>query len=307
MDKTLEKIYCSFGNDFQNAVKNINKEINEVRIRSDKPVVIYINGKPYLLEKYGNISMLENYSELNSYIIISINELKNAFARLCEYSVYKHQNNINNGFITVHGGHRIGICGTAVASAENIKSVIDITSLNIRIAREYIGCSDIFLKLVNIENGVLICGVPSTGKTTLLRDLSRNLSVSFCKKISVIDERSEITSSFNGQSIFDMGFCDIYCGYKKRRGVIQAIRTMSPDYIICDELTGNDIESVMCTVNYGVKLIATVHCDSLDNALKNPSISSLLRTHAFGKIVFLKSNSFCEIDKIYNLEDITFA
>ena len=79
---------------------------------------------------------------------------------------------------------------------------------------------------------------------------------------------------------------------------------MSPDFIICDELTGDDIESVIYTVNYGVKLIATVHCDTLSNALKNPSILNLLKTRAFGEMVFLKRNEFCEIDKIYALEDI---
>ena len=304
MDKTLESIFNCFGNEFYIAVTKIKTDINEVRIRSDKPVVIYIWNSPFLLLRNGGTVPLENFDESNIYISVTFNNLKSAFERLCEYSIYKHQNNINNGFITVRGGHRIGICGTAVNNTDNIKSVIDITSMNIRIAKQYIGCSEIFLKNTDIEKGILICGVPSTGKTTLLRDLSRSLSKNYCKKVSVIDERSEISSTFNGKSIFDMGLCDVYCNYTKSKGIIQAIRTMSPDVIVCDELTGDDIESVIYTVNYGVKLIATVHCDNLNSALKNPSILSLLKTHAFGEIVFLESKSFCKIDKIYKLEDI---
>lgn len=304
MDKTLDNIFNCFDSDFYNTIKNIKAEISEVRIRCDNPVIVYIYNKPFLILKSGDTIPLKNINESSNYISVSFATMKNAFGRLCEYSIYKHQNNINNGFITVRGGHRIGICGTAVSNSDNIKSVTDITSMNIRVARQFIGCSENFLNCVDVEKGVLICGVPSTGKTTLLRDLSRVLSEQYCKKISVIDERSEISSTFNGQSIFDMGLSDIYCGFPKNKGVIQAIRTMSPDFIICDELTGDDIESVIYTVNYGVKLIATVHCDTLNNALKNPSILSLLKTNAFGEIVFLKRNSFCEIDKIYSSEDI---
>ena len=306
MDKTLENIFNCFDKFFYTVMKNIKYDINEVRIRSDKPVVIYIKNKPYFITKNSDIIPLEKFGTINDYVIVTFAALKNAFSGLCEYSIYKYQNDINNGFITVRGGHRIGICGTAVNNTNNIKSVIDITSMNIRIARQYIGCSEIFLKSINIKKGVLICGVPSTGKTTLLRDLSRTLSENYYEKVSVIDERSEISSTFNGKSIFDMGLCDVYCNYPKSKAIIQAIRTMSPNLIVCDELTGDDIESVIYTINYGVKLIATVHCDNLNNALKNPSILSLLKTRAFGEIVFLESKSFCKIDKIYNLEDIEF-
>ena len=304
MDKSLNHIFLCFGEEFYNSIKKINADINEIRIRTEKPVVVYIRGEPFLLQTNGNLTPMNSFNEKTIYTTVSFSALRKAFERLCDYSVYKHQNDINNGFITVHGGHRIGICGTVVDNSADIRNVTDITSLNIRIARDYIGCSNEILNRVNFSSGVLICGVPSSGKTTLLRDLSRNLSLRLCKKAAVIDERSEIASCFNGRSMFDLGFCDIYSGFKKAHGVVQAIRTMSPDYIICDELTGNDIESVVCTVNYGVKLIAAVHCDCLENALKNPSIVSLIRTGAFGTVVFLKSNDFCEIEKIVCREDI---
>ncbi len=301
MDKTLEAVFRCFGSDFYNSLNKADKNISEVRIRNEKPVVLYIDNQPFFIDSSGRI-FSPDFS-LDS-IKFTFSEIKNAFCKLCEYSVYKHQNDINNGFITVRGGHRIGICGTGVLSDSEIKSVVDITSMNIRAAREYIGCSEDFFKNVDYENGVLICGVPSSGKTTLLRDISRTLTAEKLFKAAVIDERCEISSSFNGRSNFDLGLCDIYCGYPKDKSVFQAIRTMSPDFIICDELTGNDIESVSQTLNYGVRLIATVHCDSLNNALKNPSITKLIKTKAFRKIIFLDSKSPCRVNDIYDLEDI---
>ena len=305
MDRTIENIYVSFGREFYETIKKIDKIINEIRLRCSKPVVIYISGKPFLIDKNGCITGLENYdSTIKNYLTADFNTLKKAFERLCDFSVYKHQININNGFITVLGGHRIGICGTAVAAQFGIKNVTEITSVNVRLAHEYIGCSDELLRRVSVDDGVLLCGVPSCGKTTLLRDISRNLSVNYCEKVSVIDERSELFSVVNGQAVFESGFCDIYSCYPKREGIFQAIRTMSPDYIVCDELTGSDVDSVIQTVNYGVKIISTVHCDCLENALKNSSIVNLLKTNAFGKIVFLKKREFGKISKIYNVGDI---
>ncbi len=305
MKQGIESIFSSFGKELCDALIKINLDINEIRIRAGQPVVIYINGKPFLIERSGKFISLNEYNYTkHNYIIIDFITIKKAFEKLCEYSIYKYQQNINNGFITVLGGHRIGICGTAVLSVSGIRNITDVISVNIRFAREYIGCSDELLRSVSVENGLLLCGVPSSGKTTLLRDISRNLSVKYCDKVSVVDERYEIFSVIDGQAVFDSGFCDVYSGYPKQDGIFQAIRTMSPDYIVCDELTGSDVDSVMQTVNYGVKLISTIHCDSPENALKNSSIVNLLRTNAFGKIVFLKKHEFGKISQIYNLEDL---
>lgn len=305
MKQGIESIYAAFGNEFYEAIIKIDKDINEIRIRAGQPVVIYINGKPFLVERTGRTISLKDYDgSMDNYIKIDFITIKKAFEKLCEFSIYRYQQNINNGFLTVPGGHRIGICGTAVVSMSGIKNVTDVMSVNIRLAREYIGCSDELLRRVRVDNGLLLCGVPSCGKTTLLRDISRNLSVEYCDKISVIDERYEIFSVINGQPVFNSGFCDVYSGYPKQDGIFQAIRTMSPDYIVCDELTGGDVDSVMQTVNYGVKLISTIHCDSPENALKNSSILNLLRTNAFEKIVFLKKREFGTISKVYNLEDL---
>ena len=302
MDKTLEAIFKCFGNEIYKYIDKIEHDINEVRIHSGRPIVLYIGNTPYVIRKNGYIETLDINCNYDNYISVSFGVIKEAFARLCEFSVYKYQHDINNGFITVKGGHRIGICGTAVLSDKELHSVINITDINIRAAREYIGCSDSLLKQTGTNTGILLCGVPSTGKTTLLRDISRNLSVCYLKKVSVIDERSELSSTFHGISSFDLGLSDIYSCYPKKTAIVQAIRTMSPDFIVCDELTGDDIESVMLTLNYGVKIISSVHCDSFENALKNPFVFGLIQTGAFKKIVFLQNGNFCKINKIYSLE-----
>ena len=258
MDKTLEAIFKCFGNEIYQYIDKIEHDINEVRIHSGRPIVLYIGNTPYVIRKNGYIETLDINCNYDNYISVSFGVIKEAFARLCEFSVYKYQHDINNGFITVKGGHRIGICGTAVLSDKELHSVINITDINIRAAREYIGCSDSLLKQTGTNTGILLCGVPSTGKTTLLRDISRNLSVCYLKKVSVIDERSELSSTFHGIS--------------------------------------------MLTLNYGVKIISSVHCDSFENALKNPFVFGLIQTGAFKKIVFLQNGNFCKINKIYSLE-----
>ena len=306
MDKYSEVVFSALGDQIQNVITNYYENITEIRLRSDKPIVIYLKTIPYLITKKSELYPLCEYDKDKSYLQLSHAELKNIFVSMCEHSVYKHQENINNGFITIKGGNRVGVCGTAVNNTDSIKNVTDITSMNIRIAKEYIGCADDLLNTTEIDDGLLLCGIPATGKTTMLRDIARTLTLKRCKKVSVIDERMEIAASSNGKSRFDLGFSDIYSGYRKDKAIIMAIRTMSPDYIISDELTGCDIESVKKAVNYGVKMIATVHCDCLKKALKNESVKALLKTGAFGRVVFLRSHTFSEISESYGLECLSF-
>lgn len=302
MTDSTKYILDCFGEKLSLAAAPYIRDLTEIRIRADRPVVIYIKNRPYAVLSDTTVSPLNKLPE--NPLIISANELKTAFAHMCEYSVYKHQNDINSGFITVRGGHRIGLCGTAVILNNEIKTVSELTSLNIRIAAEYLGCADEFFKLTDFENGVLICGVPCSGKTTLLRDIARQLTVMYFHKVSVIDERLEISSMYRGRTPFDLGLSDIYCGYPKLSAIIQSIRTMSPDYIVCDELTGSDAQGVLSAVNFGVKLLASVHCDSVKNAVKNPSIMKLLKTGAFQKVVFLDELIPCKIKEIYDPEDL---
>ena len=303
MDSTVSSIIKCFGSELFNSLKDTENDINEIRIRKDRPVIAYKSNRPYIVTKQG----LEQFSldrTEGEYIIINGSQIKNAFAQLCAYSVYRFQSDINNGFITVNGGHRIGVCGTYIGENGAMRSVRDITSLNIRIAREYKGCSKKLIEITGCGGGILICGVPSSGKTTMLRDISRILSTEKMLKVSVVDERGELSAFSRSENSFDLGLCDIYCGYPKQQAIISAVRTMSPDLIVCDELTGQDIDSVRLTVNYGVKITASVHCDCIENAVKNVSLVRLLKTNAFKSIVFLSGCMQGKIEKIYNIGEV---
>lgn len=279
-------------------------DLREIRVRANKPIVVCLGSEMYFISDCGQ--PFELTSNWKKPLTVTSDELINTCLKLCEFSVYKRQGEINNGFITVDGGHRIGLCGTAVMNEGKIRSVTDISSMNIRIARQFNGCADEFLSVTPVC-GTLIVGVPSSGKTTILRDISRQLSTVYAKKVAVIDERFELSASHGGSPYFDMGLCDVYCGYPKHIAAIQAIRTMSPDIVICDELTGDDTESIQACVNLGVTVIASVHGSGLESVIKNHQMYSLLKTGAFERLVLLSGDIPCRIAAVTETEELNLA
>ena len=234
--------------------------------------------------------------------ICTKNEIFEIFHNICNYSVYSRQYEINNGYITIKGGHRAGICGTAVTNGESIVNIKDISTINIRISREIKGCSKELLNFINPQKGILICGPPSSGKTTLIRDIARSISYQY--KTSLIDERNEISATVNGVSQNNIGLCDVYNNYKKSVAIEQAVRTMSPQVIVCDELGScEDITAVKNGVNCGVSFIATVHCDCEKDLLLRENLKNLMKTYAFSKIVFLDTRE--NVGKIKKTMDIS--
>ena len=280
------------------AVSPYSDELCEVRLRAECPVVVYLLDRPFFVRASGTLTNEPS----DDCIGVSFGQLRDAFARLCEFSVYKHLDNAANGFITFKGGHRVGVCGSAVVSAGKVVSVCDIKSLNIRFAKQITGCADLILSDVSVKDGLLLCGAPSSGKTTILRDLARTLSLKHMKKTAVVDERSEIASCFGGRCGFDVGLSDVYSGYPKSAAMMLAVRTMSPDIIICDELTGEDAEAVSASLGCGVSVISAVHCGSLSSARKNSSIRSLMSTGAFPKIAFLSGGIPAGLSGVYDSE-----
>ena len=180
----------------------------------------------------------------------------------CDYSVHSYARQLAQGFITLSGGHRAGFAGTAVAEGGNVSAIRDITSVNLRIAREFTGCSDeLYYRLpVGGMRSLLIIGRPMSAKTTVLRDFARNLSVNGYK-VAVIDERCEIAGSS-----FDLGTnTDVLSGYPKKAGFVTALRALSPDFIVCDEIAGDAGEVAEC-LGSGVGVVMTMHCGSLEEA-----------------------------------------
>lgn len=210
---------------------NLEKEIQEIRIRVNRPIVLKLRYRDILI----------NY-------LISSTDILNILERLCENSIYAYKNQICNGFITIKGGHRIGITGSAVIENNKIVNLKYITSLNFRIAREVKGCSEKILnEVIDFENSniynTLIVSPPGKGKTTMLRDLIRNISngiekINFRgKTVGVVDERGEIAAMYRGIPQNDIGIrSDVIENISKPEGIRILIRTMAPEIIACDEI-----------------------------------------------------------------------
>lgn len=298
-----EKIrYLISAIDNDNAVK-----IKEIRIKSSFPIsIISIDRKAFL--KY-NGGLTENPSE-DGVFIASKNDMDEAVRRLCDFSFHSFQNEMKNGYITVRGGHRVGICATAVTDAMgNLTAIKNVSSLNIRISREVFGCADelIYSLYKNDIKSVLIVGEPASGKTTLLRDAALRLSgeeFNFLR-VCVVDERKEITSTYDGFAKNKIGVsCDVLDGYPKAEGMMIALRAISPDVIVCDEIGDEkDVYAIQKIANAGVKLLATIHSSSFSKLLKRPQFARLMDIGAFDVAVVLEGkNAPCKIKEIVPLK-----
>lgn len=281
----------------------IAKNISEIRLRAERPLSFISFGSRYFVTSVGRLTEIPS-GEL---LIAGSADIKESFARICEYSVYTYTKNIASGFITVSGGHRAGIYGTAVYERNEITSLRDIGGINLRISREFKGCAEKMLSTLSGENtgSFLLCGAPSTGKTTLLRDTARILSDTYFKKVSVIDERGEIAAVSRGTAQNNVGIqTDVLDGYLKSDGIMQAVRSLSPEYIICDEIgADDDFDAIMYGINSGVKFAAAVHAAVPAELYAKKGMSRLLKSGAFSSAVFLESGEPCKIKRVYKISE----
>lgn len=281
--------------EIENLSDKIKSEANELRFRVGKPAVIMTS---------------EGYQVISKDKRLSQQVINDIFERLCDYSVYSHQAELSQGFITLPGGHRAGICGTAAMDKNGNRTIKYISSINIRIASEYIGCANEIFKQLFADkiDGVLIAGPPCSGKTTVLRDIAVSLSSgNYMKKVVIIDERGEIAAMYRGNPQNTIGmFCDVLNGYPKGEGILIALRTLAPDVIICDEIGGKeDAEAIFEGVNAGVSIIASIHACNADELYRRKSCKLLLSTEAFKKVAFLKGGSHRgELDNIIEVKEI---
>ncbi len=274
--------------------ESIKSTASEIRLRCGRPVMV--SGL------FGDIFLTENGRE--SYIITenvmkaSINDIEDCFRTVCGYSVHTHQNSICNGYVTVNGGHRAGIAGTAVNVAGEVSAVRDVSSINIRVSRQFKGIADeVYEYIKNTgEGSVLIAGPPSSGKTTVLRDLARILSSEqggYLKTV-IIDEREEIAACCDGVPQNDIGISsDVISGYPKGQAVMIALRSMSPQKIILDEIgTDEEAAAIEAGLNSGVDFYLSVHASNEEELLRRKQIVRLLKSGAFSAVVFLKGKDF---------------
>ncbi len=269
----------------------------EIRLRSRLPVAITIKGETLFVKQNGQICRFASEDLLHT----EADELKIAFKLLCNGSAFAHTTELKNGFVIMKNGSRAGVCGTLTESGMR-----DISSINIRIAREVFGCADHLLSEFN--GGLLIAGPPASGKTTLLRDLCRQLSNGFSGKsyrVAVIDSRGELSGSSYGEVANDLGLnTDVLLSYDKADGIEIALRTMFPDIIAFDEIgTSAELKRVSESFCAGVEIITTAHIGKAEELMTRSVTRKLLKSGAIKKVALLEDCHSGKI-KIYNTREL---
>lgn len=267
-------------------------KVQEIRLQTGKSIYLTLPGQTISID---NILNDTNPKLTNK-------DLEESFASLCEYSVHTYLPQIQKGYITLKGGHRVGLGGSAVIKDGQVASVQNITSLNIRISREeYHDMTSLVSKI--FSDGicsVLIAGEPSSGKTTMLRDLAVYLSQHY--RVSVVDERGEILPE---ESLQFGGCLDRLKGFPKSCGILQAVRTLSPQIVVCDEIGDKkETEQLLEAIHCGVVFLGSIHAGSLSELKHRPQFETLLEEQAFEKIILLQGASFpMKISGIYKVKE----
>ncbi len=243
--------------------------------------------------------------------VITLKDLLDILVKVSKNSIYAIQNDINNGFVVVPGGHRIGICGEVVLENAKIKNIKNINSMNIRIARQMIGCADKIMPYIinnKVFENTLIVSPPGCGKTTILRDTVRQLSNGvksenfLGKNVGLVDERGEIACVSQGIANLDVGIrTDVMSNCPKNIGMQMLVRSMGVSIIATDEIGAiDDIDAIKYAVCSGVSLIFTMHGNDLRDIEKKEQMSSLFKDEVFKNIIFLSNkNGPGTIEKIY--------
>lgn len=269
------------------------EQLQEIRLRIQSPLLILYQNKEFYVREDGTLG--DNRE--NAYII-SKNEIKETMEYISNYSLYAYEEEMKQGFITIQGGHRIGLAGKVIMEKDMIKSMKYISFINVRLSHQMKGCADGILPYMIEENNVkhtLIISPPRCGKTTLLRDMIRQLSngTEYFKGVTVgvVDERSEIGACYMGVPQNELGVrTDILDCCPKAKGMLMLIRTMSPQVIAVDEIgSREDIEAIEYVINCGCKLIATVHGSSIEDIRTKPLLRELLQEHVFERYIILNN------------------
>ena len=262
--------------------------ITELRMRSGRCVIAAVEGRSFFVSKKGQLFPQFPADPF----LLDHGQLQEVFLCLCQYSVPMRHEQILQGFLPLEGGHRAGIGGTAVYAEGKLADIQNITSIDLRVARRDVPAvpAEVVDKIIASSSGVLIAGPPASGKTTLLRGLMSALD-KWMLPFSVVDERGELAPvTAQGFAVQPPQNGDILSGYRKAEGMMQALRTLAPRLILCDEIGGEeDVAALKAAVGAGVKVIATIHANGPEQLQKRSQAQALFATGGFSLVIFLDS------------------
>jgi len=287
-------------------------ELEEIRVRENRPLEIVSRGRYVFLTEQSQPTLDASKGfRPNREICATLLDL------LTNHSLYTFEEELKRGFITIAGGHRVGLAGKTVLEHGSVKLIRDITGFNIRVAREIVGCGLQVLPCLTDDTGygrsvhhTLIVSPPQHGKTTLIRDLARLLSAGAWPdgrtgglKVGIVDERSELAACVRGVPLFEVGpRTDVLDGCPKAEGMMMMIRSMSPDVLVVDEIgRQEDASAVREALHAGIRVIASAHGFDYDDVRRRPVLRELLADRLFGRVVCLaKRDGIPAIASVYD-------
>ena len=289
-------------------VAKMARRLQEIRLRACLPLSILVDNREYFVDRQGQIVDIPGEAARPL-----PEELENLLGHLCKYSIYAFADEIRQGFLTVQGGHRVGLAGQVILDGEGrIKNMKYIRYLNIRIAHQIRGAADALMPCLYEDGQVmstLLISPPGGGKTTMLRDIIRQVSDGTVYgrgiNVSVVDERSEIAGSYLGVSQNDVGIrTDVLDGCPKVEGMMRLIRSMAPRVLAVDEVGSlADAQALQMAGGCGCKLLATIHGGSMEEVRRKDYMRYMMEQGLFERYVMLdRRQGACRIVEIYDGE-----
>ncbi len=270
---------------------HLQSKLIEVRIRVNRPLELNFGLNNNLITEDGNLT--DDYEQA---LITGAEDLRKILNAFTTSSLYAVEEELVQGYLALPGGYRVGVTGQVIYNGETIRIIRNISSINFRIARSVKGIARPILPFLWKDGRflkTLIIGAPATGKTTLLREVIREVSTGIPMlgipgiHVGLVDERSEIAGSYRGIPQLDVGpKTDVLDGCSKGDGVYLLLRSMNPQLIATDEVgREGDLRVIEDIINAGVSFIATAHAGNLTEAMFRPGLKKLLQVGGVERMV----------------------